>query len=203
MAPLIPRFEFRLFAQHFGEAEQWLRQQTESGALRESEESYILSRKTNRMNAKIRFNSLDIKELLDVDDGLELWYPRLKMEFPVTGEMVEDEVLPLLGVQLAIRFDELNIEEFLEKVVFTSQDLLLAQIRKRRQAYVMDNCLVELADVLVNGAFIRTLGLESEDKEALAAAIKSLGLEGRENINYQLALKRITGLAQWPNHPDF
>jgi len=74
---IMPRYEFRAFAQNFGLVEDKIRKLSELEKFRESSEIYILSGGNNESNIKIRFNTMDIKILVKEEKGLEQWNPRM------------------------------------------------------------------------------------------------------------------------------
>ncbi len=51
---------------------------------------------------------------------------------------------------------------------------------KRRETWKLDNCLVELDEVPVLGTYVE---IEGSDEEAIAAAQKTIGLEGSEHVS--------------------
>ena len=56
----------------------------------ESEETYIVSKATDKCNAKIRAALMDIKVLVAEDRGLEQWKPVLKAGFPLESSVIAD-----------------------------------------------------------------------------------------------------------------
>ncbi len=58
--------------------------------------------------------------------------------------------------------------------------------------------IAEIADLLINGAAIKTIAVESVDVEAVLKVKATLGLEEYENVNYILAIKRIIGMEPLP-----
>ncbi len=61
-------------------------------------------------------------------------------------------------------------------------------------------CITEIAEIKVNGAFIKTICIEAEEPKKVLAAKKVLGIDkNTENVNYPKALKRIMGLVSLPD----
>jgi len=80
LAEINPRWEWRSFGRHFGEAEARLAKLTPSG-IQDSDELYLLSGTDD--NVKIRDALMDIKVLREVnEDGLEQWMPVMKARPP-------------------------------------------------------------------------------------------------------------------------
>ena len=100
MGEIIPRFEFRTFAQNFGLVETKFRRLSACEQIRESSEIYIISAGNDQNNTKIRDGKMDIKVLVNQDRGLEQWNPRMKGQFPMKTEVLQTEVFPAFGVDM-------------------------------------------------------------------------------------------------------
>ncbi|MGD8262759.1 MAG: hypothetical protein PVG70_00770 [Desulfobacterales bacterium] len=195
MQAIIPHYEFRAFAQNFGLTEEKIRKFSRLEKFRESSEIYILSHGNNENNVKIRYDVLDIKVFVKEEKGLQQWNPRLKADFPMKIEVIRDDVLPALGAAVPeFNRSAYTLEQFLEDILTPHPQLVLARIFKRRFGYVINDCVSEIAELLINGAAIKTMALESTDIEAVLEAKKMLGLQEYENVNYLLAIKRILGM---------
>ena len=88
---IVPRAEFRVFGQGILDIvtiSMW-EAQAKLFKIRQSGETYILSRHTNEANVKIRDGLLDIKTKVgETDEGYEIFQPRGKFQFPVDkGEL--------------------------------------------------------------------------------------------------------------------
>ena len=195
MQAIIPRYEFRAFAQSFGLAEEKMRKLSKLDKFRESSEIYILSPSNYENNVKIRYHTLDIKVWVKEEKGLQQWKPRMQAEFPMKMEILRDDVFPLLRAA-APQFNrtEYSLEQFLEDIMIPYPELVIARVLKRRFGYTINGCISEIAELLVNGAAIKTIAVESEDIAAVLKAKEMLGLQEYENVNYVMALKRILGM---------
>ena len=199
MNQIIPRYEFRTFAQNFGTVETRMRKFSKCEQIRESSEIYIVSAANNENNTKIRDRKMDIKVLVETKQGLERWNPRMKGEFPMKTEMIKKEVFPAFGVQeLKFKRDEYTLDQYLSEIIIPHPQLTAVQVFKRRFAFTINGCITEIAQLLINGAAIQTVAVELEDVAAILKAIDMLGLTEYENINYLLAIKRIIGLEPLP-----
>jgi hypothetical protein len=199
MNTVIPRYEFRAFAQNFGLVEDRIRSVSRCEKYRESREIYVLSTGNNENNTKIRDDKMDIKVIVKEEQGLEQWAPRMKGEFPMAVEMIRDEVFPVFGVPVP-RFERscYTLDQFQHELIWSHNDLSAARVFKRRFGFTVNGCITEIADLLVNGAAIRTVAVESEDSEAVLQVKEMLGLGEYENVNYLLAIKRIIGMEPVP-----
>jgi hypothetical protein len=195
MQEIIPRYEFRAFAQNFGLAEEKMRRLSTLDKFRESSEIYVLSNGNNENNVKIRYDTLDIKVFVKEERGLQQWKPRMRAEFPMKMEVLRDDVFPALGT-FAPEFNrsEYTLEQFLEDILIPHSELVLARVFKRRYGYMISGCISEIAELLINGAAIKTIALESADIEVVVEVKQKLGLNEYENVSYLLAIKRILGM---------
>jgi hypothetical protein len=195
MQAIIPRYEFRAFAQNFGLAEEKMRRLSKLDKFRESSEIYILSNGNNENNVKIRYDTLDIKVFVKEEKGLQQWKPRMRTEFPMKMEVLRDDVFPALGTAVPeFNRSEYTLEQFLEDILIPHPELVLARVFKRRFGYTINECISEIAELLINGAAIKTIALESADIEVVVKVKHKLGLHEYENVNYLLAIKRILGM---------
>lgn len=199
MGEIKPRFEFRSFAQNFGIAEVKMRKLSKVEKIRESNEIYIMSAGNNENNTKIRDALMDIKVFVKEEKGLEQWNPRMKGSFPMKADMIKNEVFPAFGVELPeLKRDEYSLEQYLEEIIKPHSKLVPVHVCKRRFAFTVNECIAEIAEVLINGALIKTINLESTDIEAILKAKEMLSLNEYENINYLMAIKRIIGMEPMP-----
>jgi hypothetical protein len=197
-----PRFEFRSFGQNFKAAAKRMARLSmpvpEKFWERHSDEIYIMSRTNDVNNTKIRDDKMDIKTLVQTVDGLEQWNPLMKGEFPLTVEILENEVFPAFRVAMpGFTKRTYSYEEFIS-MIEQHPDLQAVHIHKQRSGYLINDVICETGTVLINGARMETINLESTDVGLMKQTIKDVGLEGVENINYLQAIKRVTGLINKP-----
>ncbi len=199
MNAIIPRFEFRAFAQNFGMVEEKIRRLGKFEKFRESSEIYILSAANNKYNTKIRNNLMDIKFFLKDEKGLQQWEPKIKAEFPIKENVICDEVFPAFGVAVPVLHQPgYTLAQFLEDIIKPHPELSLAYVFKRRYGYSIEGSIAEIADLLINGAAVKTIAVESVDVETVLKVKATLGLQEYENVNYVLAIKRIIGMEPLP-----
>lgn len=199
MEPVKPRFEFRTFAQSFGIVLEKMRKLSTCSGIRESSEIYIMSSGNNENNTKIRDGKMDIKVFVKEDKGLEQWNPRMKGVFPMAASMIKDEVFSAFGVDVPdFKRDEYTQDQYLKEVIDAHRDLNAVRIFKRRFAFSVNDTIVEYGEILINGAAIQTVAVESTDLDAILKAKTMLALDEHENINYLLAIKRVIGMEPLP-----
>jgi len=198
-----PRFEFRTFGQSFDlEAYRMARLSEpvpESVWERRSDEIYVMSRATSANNTKIRDGKMDIKTLVQTLNGLEQWNPLLKAEFPLSRETMAQAICPAFQVPLPLSDKEVfSQREFLRLIGEQASSLQAVRVRKRRFGYLINGTICERAEVLINGARVVTLSCESTEIEQIEKAIREVGLEKYQNINYLQAIKRVIGMIEEP-----
>lgn len=199
MGKIIPRYEFRAFAQNFGMVETKMRQLSPCAMIRESAEIYIVSAANNENNSKIRDVKMDIKELVEKKQGLERWNPRMKGEFPMDTDIIASQVFPAFAVKTPeFTRESYTLDQYLSELIAPHPELSAVQVFKRRFAFTINGCITEIAQLLINGAAIQTVAVELEDVDAILKAKEILGLNEYENVNYLLAIKRVIGMEPLP-----
>ena len=195
MEVIKPRFEFRTWAKNFGLVEEKMRRLARCEQIRESGETYIVSAANNENNTKIRDRLMDIKVFVQEKNGLEQWNPRMKGEFPMKAKALVDEVFPAFGTDMpALSRDEYTLDQYLGEIIRPHPQLVAVSVFKRRFAFTINGCIVEIADVWFNGAGQQTVAVESVDIDAILKAKEMLGLKEYENVNYLRAIKRVIGM---------
>jgi hypothetical protein len=96
---IIPRYEFRVFAHSFGRVIDEIRRRAAPELIRESTDIYLVTTGNDTHNVKLRYNQLDVKRLIHVEQGLEQWYPALKLDFPAASKHIDEEIFSVLKVQ--------------------------------------------------------------------------------------------------------
>ena len=198
---ITPRYEFRAFGHHFQQIEKKMRELAKEELSRDISEIYLMTASTEENNIKIRNKKMDIKVLVQTKDGLEQWLPQMIGEFPMKTSILENEVFPALGVAAPV-FDrqEISLKELITEYIKEDPDIVAAHTQKKRHAFTINSCICEIADVLVNGAFIQSIAIESDNPHLVSETKALLGFtEEYENVNYPKAIKRIIGLEDWPN----
>lgn len=199
-----PRFEFRTFGQDFDAAH--ARMARLSGPVpekvweRESDEIYIMSKTNDINNTKIRDGKMDIKTYVQTVDGLEQWNPLMKGEFPISKDVLVNDVFPAFQVEMPeLTKDTYTLEEFLA-MIEAHPDLQGVKVHKQRFGYMVNNTICEFGNVLINGAKVCTINSESTELEDIKKTMNDVGngMETAENLNYLQAIKRVIG---WINKP--
>ena len=197
-----PRFEFRTFGRDFDEAAYLMSRLSvpvpEKVWERTSEEFYIVSKTNDINNTKIRDGKMDIKTFVQEIDGLEQWNPLMKAEFPISAEVLKNEVYPAFMVDVP-DFDKetYTYDEFMD-MIKNKPDLQAVKVEKQRFGYMVNDTICEVANVWINGAAVVTVNSESTEIDDIKKTISDLKLNDVENINYLQAIKRVIG---WNDKP--
>ena len=198
-----PRFEFRAFGQQFEDKIEKMNQLSTVERIRDIYEVYLMSVGNSKNNVKIRNKMMDIKVLLEKKELLELWEPYLVGNFPMKASLIEAEVFPAFGVEAPQFSREVyTLEQFLDELISPDPDIIAVYTQKKRYAYTINNCICEYAEVMINGALIKTIAIESVDVKDVVDTKTMIGFaEQEENVHYPFAIKRVIGLESRPLDP--
>ncbi len=184
------RHEFRVWALDLAE----LRGKLERLAVptrTASQETYLVSRATDRCNAKIRSGLMDIKILIAEERGLQQWKPVLKAGFPLDTSVIATEIFPDLELPPRLPRAQYSIDEFLDEVIRAEAGIAIADVSKTRLQFGLGACQAEFASVMVNAAALDTVAVESTDPDAVLDLVRDFGLHPESNTSYVTKLKRI------------
>jgi hypothetical protein len=193
MENIIPRWEWRTFASDLGKAEQNIRKHPEEKT-RESDEVYILS-EVSMDNTKVRDNLMDIKTLQQVnEDRLEQWLPIMKGTFPLPVPEIEKVFKCFKVVLPKLDRPEFTFQQYLDEVIRPSKLLKAVNVHKKRTGFTINNTIVEIAEVTVDGKVIKTAAVEMENPALVIKTVRELELDTFPNINYLRGLKNLVGM---------
>jgi len=197
-----PRYEFRIFGNKLDAYESKIKELSTREQTRQMDSVYLITPWKRKNNVKIREGVMDIKILEQQESGLEQWNPFLVGKFPLNADVIKTVVFPALGIESPVfGRKKYSLKQFISEVVSVDPDLAVAYVWKTRHAYLVGDCITEIAEILVNGASIKTICIEHEDPQKVIAAKEMIGIgEEIENVNYPKALKRIMGLVDLPEN---
>ena len=193
MDAIVPRWEWRTFGTGFGAADAVFAA-LEPELVQESDETYLLTPGADAA-VKVRAGLMDIKLLEQIDEaGLEQWRPAMKETFPLPhGEAVK--VCAALGVAgPPPDTDAFGLEEFLTLLAAPERGVRAVAVHKLRRHYTMNECMVEVTEVVADRHGMRTLAVESPDAARVVATVAELGLSKRPNTSYPRRLKADAGM---------
>ncbi|MDA3814567.1 MAG: hypothetical protein PF570_09995 [Candidatus Cloacimonetes bacterium] len=194
MEKIIPRWEWRTFGDDLSKGEQNIIKHG-NARHRESKEIYILSKNSND-NTKIRDELMDIKSPIRInkETGLEQWTVLAKSAFPIH---INDLALvyKAFGIKLPyLDKDEYSYREYIDLLIGKNPDLKMINVEKNRHGYLIENAIVEIAEVKFNQFETKTIAVEHANMDVVLKIVKKLGLTGYENVNYIKAMKQTFGL---------
>jgi exopolyphosphatase/guanosine-5'-triphosphate,3'-diphosphate pyrophosphatase len=193
MAIIVPRWEWRTFGTEFGAADAAVAA-LEPELTQESDEIYLVSPGADAA-VKIRAGLMDVKLLERVDAaGLEQWRPAMKETFPLPLGEAERVCAALHVSAPPADANAYSLDEFLAVLAAPERGVHAVTVHKRRLHYTLGGCMTEVTDVVAAGRPVRTLALESEDAQRVAATVRELGLAGRENTSYPRWLRAAAGM---------
>jgi hypothetical protein len=201
----VARFEFRVFGQCFDEAEQRLRALAPCNAIQESREIYLVGDEhMDWQNIKIRDGKLELKRLVERRSDLERWSPSGQWPFPIPASVMQELLVANDGSNGEESLPpELSKQQVLELATGPPLPLSRANVCKRRFRFELAGCRAEVDQLLVNGASIGSLAIESEDPDRVLELRSALRLSDRENLAYPLGLGRILGLRPLPDATSY
>lgn len=187
-----PRWEWRIFGADLAALEAKLG--SPMSVPRRSDETYLLNALTPH-SAKIRDHALEVKRLLRVDDGLELWAPAFRQVFPLAAARVAEAAVAM--ALPAAHLDQAPYDEarFLSEVVAPCPALRPVSVRKSRIRFVFHDCSAEFVRLQIGSTPIESVALESEDETRLAEALGALDADPRLNVNFPKGVERAATLA--------
>jgi hypothetical protein len=205
MNDVIPRFEFRTFAPCLGMVDQRLRAMADCAEISESREIYLLGRDGVRdSNSKLRRGRLELKRIIERRHDLECWRPAGQWDFPVARDTIRGALWPdATREQVTDLPVRVSSRDLLQWVARPGIPLCRANVWKRRFRFALQGCRAELDQLLVNGAAVESVAVESEDAQAVLEVRAALRLEDCENQSYPLLLSRILGLTPLPHEEDY
>ena len=188
---MTPRYEYRVWAPDLTELAGRLEMVCTPLGVRVSEETYVVHPRTD-LNIKIRAETLDIKQLVRIQQGFQLWTPILKEAFPLSASSAAEAMGYLAETPSADKQASLDMDEFLARAEETGT--AMATVTKHRHGYVLEECILEFAEVTINGLGLHSVAIESEDLDSALAVADRLGINEHPNESYQRAIRRALGM---------
>ncbi|HYW68713.1 MAG TPA: hypothetical protein VE960_03840 [bacterium] len=193
MEKIIPRWEYRVFAEDLGAVEGKIREH-EVTRVKESAEDYIVCRSSGN-NVKVRDGLLDIKQLENTnEDTLEQWMPVMKVGFPCPADDVARIFSAFDLVRPEMERDEYTYDQFIAEIVGGTDGLAVVKVTKERNGFMVREVIVEVAEVTFDGIPMKTAAAEHIDPALVMEVARELGLDAFPNVNYIRAMKSAVGM---------
>jgi hypothetical protein len=192
MAEIKPRFEFRIWAESLTPLRKKLEAMAQPRETK-SQETYLISSVTEKCNAKIRAELMDIKVLIAEDRGLEQWNPIMKSGFPLRSAVIAEQVFPSLEVPVPkLARTEYSMDEFFAEVVRKEPKIAVVEVTKTRYQFNIGVCATEYSNITINQVPRDTVAVESTDADAVLDLVKKVGIN-EPNVSYIREIRRILG----------
>jgi len=185
---MTPRYEYRIWAKDLRDLGACLATQCEPLGERSSDETYLVLNVD--INVKIRSEIVDIKKLIRTEKGFQLWTPILKEPFPLTAPTVQEVLVHLAGPNApAGGAEPLEVGHFL--ALAEEVGAVVVTVSKRRHGYRDEGCILEFAEVTLDGYVLQTVAVESEDLPAATELATRLRINDLPNQSYPMAIRQV------------
>ena len=184
--PFAGRYELRVWGPHRSARKLLAKRATEQ-TTETVDDCYLLVDDPS-WNAKIRDNTLKIKQLVAERKGFEQW-TRDRHRSAGSTPSPFDVIFEQLGLDRSQRGEEYDL---FEEIAALDADagVRAVFVTKQRRRYRIGNLRAEATDIQIHGTdeVLHTLSIEGDDLDQLAALRKRLGLRGEDNISVHNAL---------------
>jgi len=191
----LPQWQWRTF----GDDLAWLSRRLDApdlGRGRWTDEVHLVCLQSSH-HAWLLRDTLELRWRKEVGpDGFELWDPILRATLPFEPASVS-RLFSAWGLSReAPACSFADTRSFIESLEQSTPDVRVVRLARRRERTMVDgiDCSFE---TITTGPDTRwqSFAVEHEDPTVVAHALRTLGLEARDNINFIQGLKRALGLA--------
>ena len=179
-------YEFRVWGAH-KQARKLLRQIADDHYTEDIEDCYLVSEDAT-WNAKVRDDTLKIKQLISERKGFEMWSSDRHRTAKATPSPFV-EVFGQMRLDRPQRGKSFDIEKAVKRLD-PDAGVRAVFVTKRRLRYRVGALQAEVTDITVTetGEVLRTLSIEGDDLDDLKALRKKLGLKGEPNVAVHQAI---------------
>ena len=180
------RYEFRVWGEHKKACRKLSKLATEEST-EKFDDCYFLSDDPS-LNAKVRDDSLKVKELVDTRKGFECWVSTWH-ESADDAPSPYDELFDELRLDRPARGKRYNFPKAVKKLDEDAPRPVF--VTKRRRRYRVGGIRAESTEIRIKGTCERlhTLAIEGEDLESHVALRKELGLKKQDNVPVHRAIE--------------
>jgi hypothetical protein len=181
------RYEFRVWGEHRKARKKLARLASEETTERVKDCYLIVD--DHSWNAKVRDNTLKVKQLVAEDKGFEQW-SRNNHHSSTTAPSPFDEVFDELRLDRPQRGKSYDLEKAVANLDPDS-GVRAVFVTKDRRRYRIGNMRAEVTDISVHetGEVLRTLSFEGDSLEELVALRKELGVKNEPNLAVHQAIE--------------
>src|SRR5690242_3579249 len=142
MAELQPRYEYRVWGNTLEDQKNELQRLGQMLRTESSEETYLISARTETRNVKIRRAQLSIKALLATTQELQLWKPTLAADFPLNRSVIAGQIFPEFELQAPeLSRPRYSVDDFLREIIRPFSEIAVVKIFKTRTRFQFNECL--------------------------------------------------------------
>lgn len=174
------RYEFRVWGEH-RKARKKLAKLASEKVVEDYDDCYLLVDDPS-WNAKVRDNTLKIKQLIAEDKGFERWSSD-KHRTAASTPSPFDDLFEELRLDKPQRGKKYSLEKAVAKLD-PDLDVRVVFVSKHRERYLIDDIRAEVTDIEIRetGEVLRTLSFQGDDLPALIALRKQLGVRNEPNV---------------------
>lgn len=180
-------FEFRVWGADADALGRAIRRRGRPSGQKAGGDSYLLLAGEPSLGIKARDGRLDVKQRIEVVDGLERWQPVFSAAFPLVSVRKLPERIAAAAGDRKIG----SIEDLREAVQASFPGALVVRVGKRRRLFDLAGCKAEVDEVEVRGRLLACAALEHEDAQALADVLAEVARNGWRNAGYPEMLLEI------------
>ena len=185
------RYEFRVWGKH-RRARKLLRELADDETSERIKDCYLLVDDPS-WNAKVRDNTLKIKQLVDQHRGFEQWQSG-RHRSAESAPTPFDDIFEQLRLDRPQRGKKYHIRTAIDGLD-PDTDVRAVVVVKERRRYRIGSLRAEVTDIEIidTGEVLHTLSIEGDDLATLSALRKQLGLRGTSNVAVHNALDELEG----------
>jgi len=181
------RYEYRVWGENRSARKQ-LEKLSRSTVKEQVNDCYLIVDDTS-WNAKVRDNTLKVKQLVELDDGFQRWSSGRHRAAKTTPTPF-DEIFERLRLDRPQRGKSFDLRRAVERLDPKS-GVRAVFVTKKRRRYLVGSLRAEVTTVLLrdSGEVMHTLSIEGDDLGELISLRKRLGLRDEPNIAVHEAIE--------------
>ena len=184
------RYEYRVWGKHAA-ARKRLKRLADESTTERIKDCYLLV-DDDSWNAKVRDNTLKIKQLVDERKGFEQWTSN-RHRSADSAPTPFDEIFEQLRLDRPQRGKKYHIRDAVDGLE-AGTDVRAVFVSKTRRRYRIGELRAEVTDIRVldGDRTLHTLSIDGHDLAALRALRRELGLKASDNVAVHRVLDEVT-----------
>jgi hypothetical protein len=190
-----PLFEYRIFVSRLSEIGDL--PELPKSEVSPSEEFYLVPTETETFNLKIRDGRLELKALIDQDQGLERWQPIESVALPIPRDQLNAAFLSKAAVvSPALVHADYSASMLMLEVAVPSNELELCKVNKRRRKVLIEDCAAEVVSLDIGDLWhAESVAIGAKTTEVVLKRAREWGLMAYPNQSYPALIKGLMGLS--------